>query len=254
MRAAVRTGIVVLSVLAGARAQTAPAGTTFEVASIKPAGAGVRGYSIRPLHDRLSAQNVTLKMLIAEAYHVYDFQISGGPKWIDADRFDIEAKAPTASPAHKQIREMLRKLLADRFALAVRQETRELPVYALEADKGGVKIAAARHPDAGPMFRVFQRRQITAENAPLEYLTEALSMLLGKPVLDETGLEGNFDYKLEWSPDELQVQSSEAPPMPDGAAPSITRAIKDQMGLRLASRRGPVEFIVVESAGKPAAN
>ena len=254
MRTVVQSGIALCVALAGAAAQTTPADGAFDVASIKPAAAGVRGYSIQPLHDRLSARNVTLKHLVSEAYHVYEFQISGGPKWIDSDRFDVEAKASIGSPTRRQLREMLRKLLTDRFALTVRQETKEMPVYAIEVEKGGVKIAAAKHPDAAPMFRVYQRRQITAENSTLEYLTEALSILLGKPVLDETGLEGTFDYKLEWSPDELQVQSSEAPPAPDGAAPSLTRAIKDQMGLKLVSKRGPVEFILVESAQKPAAN
>lgn len=254
MLIAVQLGFVLASVLTCTQAQPTPADTAFEVASIKPRAAGTRGYSMRPLHDRLSAQNVTLKLLIAEAYHVYDFQISGGPKWIDSDRYDLEAKAPIASPTHRQLREMLRKFLAERFALAVRQEAKEMPVYTLEAEKGGVKIVPPKSADAEVVFRVYQRRQITSQNAPLEYLTEALTILLGRPVRDETGLKGNFDYKLEWAPDEVQVQSTEAPVQTDGAAPSLPGALKGQLGLRLVSKRAPVEFIVVESAQKPAAN
>ena len=248
--------IILESGLAGAVAQTVPVlDATFDVASIKPAGVGMRGYSIRPLHDRLSAQNVTLKLLIGEAYHVYDFQISGGPRWIDSDRYDVEAKAASDTPpTHSRLREMLQNLLADRFALIVRHEIRERPVYMLEAAKAGPKIEPAKHPDAAVMFRVFQRRQVTSENAPLVYLTEALTLLLGRPVLDRTGLQGNFDYKLEWSPDELQVQSQEAPPQVDGVMPSLVAALQQQMGLRLLSKRSPVDLIVVERAEKPTPN
>src|ERR1700722_4834587 len=105
------------------RAQSAPQSTpqsppqatqAFDAASIKPAKAGVRGYSIRPLPGRLSTSNTTLAMLVAEAYHVYDFQISGGPKWINTDRYDIEAKAEgVTKPSEAQLRGMLQKLLAE---------------------------------------------------------------------------------------------------------------------------------------------
>src|SRR5215471_8969592 len=147
--------------------------TAFDVASIKPARPEARGYSIRPFPGRLSAENVTLKLLIAEAYHTHDFQISG-PKWIDSDRYDLEAKIGGDVPASRtQLRSMLQRLLADRFSLSVRRESKEMSVYMLEADKGESKLQQAKHPDRPVMFRVFQRRQITAENAPLEYLTEA---------------------------------------------------------------------------------
>jgi uncharacterized protein (TIGR03435 family) len=104
------------------------------------------------------------------------------------------------------------------------------------------------------MFRVFQRRQITAENAPLENLTEALTWILGRPVLDRTGLEGSFDYKLEWSPDETQLRSQEAPPETDGNVPSLAAALQQQVGLRLVSRKGPVDLIMVEKAERPREN
>src|SRR5215472_17925966 len=100
--------------------QPAPApDAAFDVASIKPAKPDARGYSIRPFPGRLAAENVTLKLLIAEAYHVYDFQISG-PKWIDVDRFDVEGKiSGDVPPSRTQLRSMLQRLLADRFGLSV---------------------------------------------------------------------------------------------------------------------------------------
>jgi uncharacterized protein (TIGR03435 family) len=227
----------------------------FDAASIKPAKPGTRGYSIRPLPGRVSAENVTLKLLIAEAYHISDRQISGGPKWIDAERYDIEAKAAgDVPPTTYQLRAMLQKLLLDRFALALRREAQEMPVYVLRAGKGGPKFRPAAHPEAPVMFHVFQRRQITAGNAPLENLTEALAWLLGKPVLDRTGLEGSFDYKLDWTPDEVQLQSPEAPPQADGTAPSLAGALLQQMGLRITSEKAPVEVLVVERAEKPIGN
>jgi uncharacterized protein (TIGR03435 family) len=225
----------------------------FGAASIKPARPGVRGYSIRPLPGRMSAENVTLKLLIGEAYNVHDFQISGGPNWIDSDRYDVEAKAD-GDPGRKQLRAMLQTLLADRFGLAVRHESREMPVLMLEAAKGGPKLQPAKHPEAPVMFRVFQRRQITAENAPLENLRETLTWLLGRSVLDGTGLQGSFDYHLEWSPDEVQLQSQEAPLQIDGNAPSLGVALQQQMGLKLVSQKGSVNVIAVEKAERPMAN
>src|SRR5215471_890178 len=108
----------------------------FDVASIKRASPDARGYSIRPLPGRLVAENVTLRLLIAEAYHVYDFQISG-PKWIDADRYDLEAKIDgDVTHTRAQLRGMLQRLLTDRFALLVRRESKNMPIYALEVGKG----------------------------------------------------------------------------------------------------------------------
>src|SRR5262245_19458163 len=113
--------------IASAWSQTVSApDMAFDVASIKPARPDARGYSIRPFPGRLSAENVTLKLLIAEACHVYDFQISG-PKWIDSERYDLEAKIDGALPASKaQLRSMLQRLLADRFGLSVRRESKEM--------------------------------------------------------------------------------------------------------------------------------
>jgi uncharacterized protein (TIGR03435 family) len=248
-------GLAVGLGIANAWSQTAQApDTAFDVASIKPARLGARGASIRPFPGRLTADNVTLKLLIAEAYHVYDFQISGS-KWIDSDRYDLEAKVGGDVPVSRtQLRSMLQRLLADRFSLSVRRESKEMSVYMLEADKGETKLQPTKHPDSPVVFRVFQRRQITAENAPLENLTEALTWLLGRPVLDRTGLEGSFDYKLEWSPDEMQLRSQEAPPETDGNAPSLAAALQQQVGLKLVSRQDPVDLIVVEKAERPRAN
>jgi len=228
---------------------------TFDSASIKPSKTGERGYSIRPLPGRLSISNTTLRLMIAAAYHVNDFQVSGGPKWLDTERYDIEAKAAADSrPTEKQMMVMLQQLLADRFALAIHRETRDLPLYSLEVAKGGPRFQASK--DQGETeFRIFQRRQVTARRATLAPLMEAMAWLLGRPVVDKTGLTGLYDYKLEWTPDQVQLASDETSGRPaDENVPSLTSALQEQMGLRLQSQKGPVEIIVVDRAEKATAN
>jgi uncharacterized protein (TIGR03435 family) len=248
-------GLAIALGIANLWSQTAQApDPAFDVASIKEARPDARGYSIRPFPGRLTVENVTLKLLIGAAYHVYDFQITG-PKWIDLDRYDLEAKtASDVSPDRAQLRSMLQKLLADRFVLTVRRELKDMPVYMLEADKGKTKLQPSKQPAGPVMFRVSQRRQITAENSPLDNLTDALTQLLGRPVLDRTGLEGPFDFKLEWSPDETQLRSQEAPVETEGNAPSLAAALRQQTGLKLVAGQGPVELIVVEKAERPSVN
>lgn len=126
---------------------------------------------------------------------------------------------------------MLRPVLAERFHLQIRRDKKETPVFLLQS-----------------------RSRITAQHAPLDYLTEALSQLLGRPVLDRTSLSGVFDYKVEWSPDEVQIASNEAKSAPDGPWPGLTSALQEQLGLRLRSAKEPVENIVIEKAEKPTAN
>jgi uncharacterized protein (TIGR03435 family) len=228
----------------------------FDAVSIKPAQTGARGYSIRPLPGRLSTQNTSLKQLVAAAYHVNDYQVSGGPKWIDTDRFDIEAKAPDADkpPSEKELMLMLQKLLEQRFALAIHRDTREQQVYVLQPGKSGPKLQPAKDTSVPTQFRVVQRHIITSVNAPLDHLIETLQWVLGRPVLDQTGLSGAFDYKLEWAPDDLQLRSDESPVQSEGSLPSLGSALQEILGLRLLSQKGPVEVINIESASHPAGN
>jgi uncharacterized protein (TIGR03435 family) len=239
-----------------AQSQTGPTNApAIEVASVKPAKPGIRGYSIQPLPGRLHAANTSLKMLLGEAYSVYDFQISGGPKWVDDDRYDVEVKAQNDTrPTKAQLKAMLQKVLADRFSLEFHRDTKTLPVYALELAKGGPKFQPSKDAEGDPYFRLFQRRQITAQRAPLAFLTETLSQLLGRPVLDKTGLQGIFDFKLEWTPDATQVRSSDEPASDDDNIPSLSGAVQEQLGLKLLSQKGPVEILVIDRAEKPSEN
>jgi uncharacterized protein (TIGR03435 family) len=233
-----------------------PHAQTFDSASIKTAATGVRGYSIQPLPGRLSARNASLKQLVAEAYHVHDYQVEGGPKWMDTDHFDIEAKAPDADkpPSNAELMKMLQKLLADRFQVTVRHETKDQQIYILQPGKNGTKAKESKDPSVAPYFRVMQRHIITAVNAPMEHLTETLAWVLGRPVIDQSGLKAAYDYKLEWAPDDLQLRSDESPVQGEGSLPSLGSALQETLGLRLLSQKGPVEIINVEKADHPAVN
>jgi uncharacterized protein (TIGR03435 family) len=273
--------------VAAQQPETAPR-ESFEVASVKPNKSGDRAVRIMIAPGgRFRANNVTLKMLIGMAYRVQPFQISGDSGWMDSDRFDIEAKPPEGfaqppmnpeDPAFQRAdevrRRMVQSLLADRFHLQVHRETKEMPVYALVIGKNGSKLkpSAPPPPDAdapgpkGPMGpgRRFQgmrmgRGELEAQSAAVAFLAQSLSNALGRTVIDETGLKGTFDFTLKWTPDESQGPMMRPPgeaaaPPPDASGPDIFTAIQEQLGLKLESKKGPVDILVIDHAEPPSAN
>ena len=274
---------VSLIILAGVSvfSQSASAPLTFEVASIKPnSGDDHRiGLQILP-GGGLRTTGTPLRFLITFAYDVRDFQVSGGPAWINSERFDIMAKgegaAATDAPvdprqmtdaqmktASQQLREKLRALLADRFQLTIHHETKEQSVYALVVGKGGSKLQVSESK-ANERRMMMGRGRLEGHGVPLDMLTSTLSNQLGRPIIDRTGLAGYFNIKLEWTPDPGQGTGGpfggppppgvEAPPAPDPNGPSIFTAIQEQLGLRLESEKGPVELIVIDHVDKPSEN
>jgi len=258
---------------------------TFEVASIKPnTGDDHRFFiQIQP-GGGLRTTGSTLKMLLTLAYDVREFQISGGPGWINTERYDITAKSEHSPEEEnlqgdprkmseeqrktvgEQMRERLRALLADRFQLVLHRESKEQSVYALVVAKGGPKLQQSEGKEgSGPkgMMRM-GRGQLSGQGVALQMLTQSLSSQLGRPVIDQTGLKGNFDFKLEWTPDPGQSgggpfggappPGADAPPPPDPNGPSIFTAVQEQLGLRLESQKGPVEMLVIDKVEKPSEN
>jgi bla regulator protein BlaR1 len=223
-----------------ALAQTPP--PAFEVAAIKPSKPGSTGSSILwDMSGRLTVENASLKRLIWSAYDVRDFQIVGGPPWLDSGTFDIVAK-PEGPTNQDQKRAMQQKLLADRFHLKLHRENREMPVYELLVAKPGFKLREAANPRHGIAGRA---NAIESNGSNIAALAETLARKLRRTVLDKTGLTGFYDYKLEFSLD----------PATDGTAlPSIFTALQEQLGLRLESAKGPVEILVVDHAEKPSEN
>ncbi len=258
-----------LFLLAAASALAQP---SFEVATIKPNAESDHRISFRIVPGGgFSATGASLRMLIAQAYNIRDFQISGGPNWISSDRFDINAKAEAASdrPSPDAFRPMLQSLLAERFQLKFHKETKELPVYALVPGKGPHKMKVAETPapggGGGPQQRGMMRigrGQANLQGAPLSGLAQILAQQLGRPVIDKTGLTGNFDIELKWTPEPGQgggpfggaPPPGAAPPPADNGGPSIFTAIQEQLGLKLETTKGPVEIYVIDSASKPTEN
>jgi bla regulator protein blaR1 len=257
---------------------------TFEVASIKPSGSDDRRVSIMMQPGGgLRTTGSTLKMLLTMAYDVREFQISGGPAWINTDRYDIMAKAERSMGAENplddprkmteeqrktvgdQMRERLRALLADRFQLTLHRESKEQSVYALVVAKNGPKLQESQTKEGtGPhgMMRM-GRGELSGQGVQLDMLAKTLSSQLGRTVIDRTGLKGNFDFKLTWTPDPGQSATplgggpppgADAPPPPDPNGPSVFTALQEQLGLRLESQKGPVEMLVIDRVEKPSEN
>lgn len=219
----------------------------FEVASVKPNHSGNTSSGENTGHGRLTVTNDTLKQLIRIAFDIKDFQIEGGPRWLDSDRYDIVATTGSAEDiTDQQLRPLLQALLADRFQLKAHRETRKMAIYSLVVAKNGPKVTKHTGGGGGDSFTNASTGNIRATNATMTTLANSLSRVMGRPVINNTRLKGTFDYKLVWAPSEQTNRF-------DGA-PSIFTAVREQLGLRLASAKGPVEMLVIESAEKASEN
>ena len=210
----------------------------FDAASIKPSAAEPGSASgVRSDVGRIAARNVTLRGCVKSAYNLPEAQILGGPKWVDEERYDIDAKAP--GPAGDgELMFMLRQLLTERFQLAFHRETKPLNGYALVVGKKGL-MAKRSQPDT-PWRTSASRRSIDATRCDMAHLASVLSGVLHAPVMDATGVEGAYDIKLQWTADELQS--------------AVFPALEEQLGLKLEARKVPKEVIVIDSVQKPTMN
>lgn len=226
----------------------------FEVASIKPNKTNERMYyGLR--NDRLTVRNMTVKGLIQSAYGKRDFQIAGGPAWITSEYFDIDAKA--ARP-QKATHDMEKSLLASRFQLKLHKETKETSVYSLVVARGGIKMkvsADQTEPEKGGP-KELGPGLIVGEGIPMYVIANLLSNMLGRAVIDNTGLRGKYDIKLQPVPDSLQLQTAPAEPLTqaDVLNLAIIEAVEKQLGLKLESIEAPEEVLVIDHIEHPSAN
>jgi uncharacterized protein (TIGR03435 family) len=288
--------VAVLLAVAGAWpfAQSPPL-QRFAVASIKPYKGPVTMISANPQPGgRFVAQQQSLRDLIGLAYKVRDSQIVGGPDWIGTARFDINAKADGELPpfnlteAAGPLEQMLQALLADRFKLVAHRETRELPIFALvmarndgrpreklgeklrpsSTDCASVFADRARAGQPGPLVTgdrptcgmVVSPWSIRLGGGPLSQLTMVLTNMTNRFVVDRTGLTGNYDVDLQWTPQGMRIgrppgdnpagPAFPAPP-PDANGATLETAVQEQLGLKLDPQRGPVPVLVVERAEQP---
>jgi uncharacterized protein (TIGR03435 family) len=240
-------------VLTALTAATAFAQSQFEVAIVKPVDTSKLGDLINinlgtVRHEEITFGNASLMNCIRFAYDLAsDAQIIG-PDWIKSNQFiyDIDAKGAPGS-SREQLQTMMRALLQDRFKLVAHRDQKEMSHFALVLAKGGSKMKPMKEIPEGAPHMTFGGRFNTIQTMPtLAYLLSRFET--GRPIIDQTGLSGLYEVKLEWAL--AQLQNADAPP-----GPSLFTALEDQLGLKLESRKGPVEILVVDSAEKvPTAN
>jgi bla regulator protein blaR1 len=243
-------------------------GPVYSSVSIKPskpaAGELYRAKMMVNLPDgRFTARDITLQRLIQLAYHIQDSLLVGGPDWVNTAKFDIDAKLDPSVVAamHKQMAEHnsgdLKVLLADKFKLAVHSENRILPAYDLVVDSGHPKLQEVD----GIRIMLMQPGQLISQGTPIDLFAAQLSMRLGRPVVDKTGLNGSYAFNLHWTPasDELErlKQGGEEQAVPQTAdpnGPSLITALQEQLGLKLEPQTESVQVLVIDHAEAPSEN
>jgi uncharacterized protein (TIGR03435 family) len=249
----------------GVAAQAAqPAPPAFEVASVKSNRSGFPGGMTEMRVSGFSATNETLEHLIMAAYGVESFRIVGGPDWMRSDRFDIQARTAAETP-REQLMTMLQGLLASRFRLLARKETRTLPIYELTMASGGAKPGlrpAASDactdrgdlpagPATGPLPSCGEMSagpgRMKGRSVTMNLLATLLGSRVNRSVVDRTGRTEKFDLDLAWTAGDLAATT---PTGIDGP-PGIFTALQEQLGLKLVSSKGPVDVVVIDSVQHP---
>jgi len=239
---------------------------SFAVAVIKPGKPDSTGFAWRNTPDGISFTGMPMQQILCAAFNLEDDRVVGLPAWIREQRFDIEARVdPADLPQYKDLNyhqryAMIVPVLSDRFNLKFHHESRVLPVYVLTIAKGGSKLTGTK---AGPDGKEkdsgwsMGNGQMDAHATTIESLIQALSPQVGHTILDKTGLTGHYDFKLRWTPDDAPPMSGADgtnAPGSDASAPPLFTALQEQLGLKLESRKEPVDVIVIDHIEKPSPN
>lgn len=224
---------------------------TFEISSVRENLSRLdRDSGVNLSGSRISATNLSLRTLILQAYGVLDFQVTGGPNWLSTARFDLQATTENAEPiAPADLPPMLQRLLADRFHLTLHRESREMKAYVLVVDKGGPKLHQTSGTPERSMSGTNQRAAsgtatmtgFGVDMAALAYRIAQQPAFRGSMVLDKTGLNGYYDFALQWEAGE-------------NSGPSLITALHEQLGLKLSSEKTQIDVLVIDRAEKPSEN
>jgi len=232
-----------------------PPSAKFEVASIKPGNpSAARGGRLSPppintSPGLLTARNANLKQLIRSAWSLENYQISGGPEWVDSIGFDVDARAADGA-GRDQLLLMLRTVLADRFKMTFHREKKDLPVWAMTVAKGGPKFHASKpEADTGPS---------KTNRLPLKDMPSLAALLTRmspeQPVIDQTGLTGQFDLELDMEGIAVEAMQSAGGPNLQNMFDATLNFLRDELGLKVAQTKAAVEIFVIDHAEKPTAN
>jgi bla regulator protein BlaR1 len=257
-RLAIFTGLLSVYLCAPSlvSAQTVPE-PSFEVVSIRPSGPGAHSWSYKESPDRVALTGANARTLVADAYGKDLPNILGGPAWINSEQYDVNAtfgdsvavRLASLSPKDRmdQIFLMLRSAMEQRFGLRTHHETREVPVYALVLAKGGPKFGpappAANEAGAREVGAKYNGHLWTVNREPMSFLALQLSRIpeVGRNVIDQTGLKGDYRFNLDWS-------SKTDPDV------SVFTVVKEQLGLTLEPTKSPVDFLVIDHIELPSEN
>jgi uncharacterized protein (TIGR03435 family) len=252
-------GVVIACALSGVAQEPRPKFDAFDVATVRPvdpeAKAG-RFFKMDGTH-RWVATNFTLEALIALGYDLNPRTISGGPEWMDSQKFNIEAVTPgDVSPTRLEQMQMLRALLVERFGLKFHRQDREMAIYALSLAKSGPKLKDAAKPDDPPKIVGIvypDRIEVPARGVTMDDFVAMLQRAtLDKPTLNRTGLTGKFDFDLKFAQDETEYGGQVGAAPENAQYPPLFTAVQEQLGLKLEATRGAVSTMVVDAAVRPA--
>jgi uncharacterized protein (TIGR03435 family) len=278
-----------------ASSDVAPDLPKYDVASIKPSTSSEPKMMFGMSPDGVSIENIPIQMVLRQAFNVEDDRIVGAPQWVKTRHYDIQAKvAPEDAPKLDKLKmdqrqSMLLPLLEERLNLKYHHETRELPMYSLVVAKGGPKLKVSDIPDPGANSKVpdsapgkpgdpgannrastaprgrrmmMGRGHLVGEGTGISTLAHLLSQQLGRTVVDKTGLTGNYDFTLNWTPDDApppkaggaDVGASHNDGGTDDAGPSLFTALQEQLGLKVESTKGMADVIVIDHIDQPSEN
>jgi uncharacterized protein (TIGR03435 family) len=241
------------------RMMPADADPAFEVATIKLSNPDQRVMGLRMQGRQFSSINLSVSDLILFAFGIHPRQLLGAPEWIEKERYDVLGKPDVeGQPNNRQMRALIQKLLADRFSLKFHREKRELSVYLIVVGKTGAKLTTADgDPKADPLLFFYGPAKFNAKNTTMADFAGFLQRgTIDRPVLDQTGLTGRYDFGLLWKP-EVPLggpANNPLPPSDSDGLPDIYTAIQQQLGLRLEATKTPTEVIVIDHLEKPSEN
>ena len=258
VRATPQTAWTIPEPAAPPAAMAATADPGIEVAAIKLSPPDIRGRGIGFRGATLNVTNYNLLNAITFAYDVHEQQIVGSPSWKSTDRFEIVIKPDTpGQPNARQVRRLIQKVLTERFQLAFHTEKRELSVYTITQPANTThKMTAAAPVSNLPTLRYPRAGLLPARNATMTELAQSLqTAVMDRPVINQTKIEGRFDFTLDWMPDETQFASFGQPSqVPETGKPNIYEAFWEQLGLKLEATKAPADIIVIDKVEKPSEN
>jgi uncharacterized protein (TIGR03435 family) len=235
------------------KAMAKDADPDWEVATVKPSDPNdTAGQHIRMPGRHVMLLDTTVEQFLLLGYGVQKSQLAGEPEWVKTERWDVDGVPDIEGGlSWRQLQGMMQKVLAERFGLESHHERREMPVYALTVAKGGPKMIANTSDPNGWMNQqnggINGRHFETLKNASMADLALILQFHVDRPVVDQTGLKGRFDFKLQWTVDDAQATAPDAPP-------GLFTAIQDQIGLKLDRVKAPAEVLVIDKVERPGAN